>query len=83
MEIRGHEFHYSKVLELQRHRGMTWCSACSAETASWAAVTAPGDKNTLATYTHTHALGTPAWAEAVVRMARSYRKSTRQREETN
>ena len=40
-------------------------------------------KNTLATYTHTHALGTPAWAEAVVRMARSYRQGTPKREESN
>jgi cobyrinic acid a,c-diamide synthase len=31
-------------------------------------------KNTLATYSHIHALGTPSWAKAVVEAARSYRK---------
>jgi cobyrinic acid a,c-diamide synthase len=39
--------------------------------------------NVLATYTHLHALGTPCWAEAVVRMARSYRQGSPKREETN
>ena len=31
-------------------------------------------KNTLATYTHTHALGTPEWAGALVENARAYRQ---------
>ena len=30
-------------------------------------------KNVLATYTHIHALGTPAWAEAMIRNAVKYR----------
>ena len=81
-ELRGHEFHYSRVLDwggqdadlvfrMQRGAGI------------WKGRDGACRKNVLATYTHLHALGTPTWAEAVVRMARSYRKSTRQREETN
>jgi cobyrinic acid a,c-diamide synthase len=30
-------------------------------------------KNVLATYTHIHALGTPLWAEALVRNAMAYK----------
>jgi cobyrinic acid a,c-diamide synthase len=30
-------------------------------------------KNVLATYTHLHALGSPVWAEAIVRNAISYK----------
>jgi cobyrinic acid a,c-diamide synthase len=35
-------------------------------------------KNVLATYTHLHALGTPAWAKAMVRNARAYRLKKQQ-----
>lgn len=70
-QIRGHEFHYSKVLEfngteddlvfsMQRGNGIVG----GRDGARY--------KNTLATYTHTHALGTPAWARALVRNARDY-----------
>ncbi len=72
MEIKGHEFHYSKVLEwtknprnlvfhMKRGTGMAdgkdgFCY-----------------KNILATYTHVHALGTPQWAVALVRKALEYK----------
>ena len=32
-------------------------------------------KNVLATYTHIHALGNPAWAEAMVRNAAGFKKT--------
>ncbi len=81
-EHRGHEFHYSRVLEwggqdadlvfrMQRGAGI------------WKGRDGACRKNVLATYTHIHALGVPTWAEAVVRMARSYRQGTPKREETN
>jgi cobyrinic acid a,c-diamide synthase len=71
-EIRGHEFHYSRVLRwsgaeddfvfrMQRGVGIH------------------GDrdgllyKNVLATYTHIHALGNPGWASALVRNAVAFR----------
>ena len=72
-EIRGHEFHYSRVLKwsgdendlvfrMQRGVGITRDKdgICY--------------KNVLATYTHIHALGTPQWAPALVRNALAYRK---------
>jgi cobyrinic acid a,c-diamide synthase len=74
-EIRGHEFHYSRVLQwsgdekdlvfrMQRGVGITKDrdGICY--------------KNVLATYTHIHALGTPPWARAMVRNAIAYKKKT-------
>ncbi len=67
-EIRGHEFHYSRVLDwtgnendlvFHMKRGV--------------GITKDRDgivyKNVLATYTHIHALGTPGWAGALIRNA--------------
>ena len=72
-EIRGHEFHYSRVLNwsgaekdlvfrMQRGVGITQDKdgICY--------------KNVLATYTHIHALGTPHWATALVRNATAYQQ---------
>ena len=74
-EIKGHEFHYSHVLKwsgddenlafkMRRGAGLIdkRDGACY--------------KNVLATYTHIHALGTPHWADAVVRAANSYKNKT-------
>jgi len=74
-QYRGHEFHYSKVLEwrggvenlvfrMKRGNGIhnQRDGACY--------------KNVLATCTHLHALGAPAWAKALVRNAAAYRQST-------
>jgi len=72
-EIRGHEFHYSRVshwiggetdLVFRMKRGV--------------GIDKDRDgivyKNVLATYTHVHALGTPGWAPALVRNAIKYKK---------
>ena len=72
-EIRGHEFHYSRVsnwtgdkrdLDFLMKRG----------------VGIAGDrdgilyKNVLATYIHLHAVGTPQWAKALVQQAALYKR---------
>jgi cobyrinic acid a,c-diamide synthase len=72
-EIRGHEFHYSRVskrdsrksdlvFRMQRGTGI--------ETDRDGIVY----KNVLATYTHVHALGTPGWAPALIRNAIKFQK---------
>ncbi|MBC8246520.1 MAG: cobyrinic acid a,c-diamide synthase, partial [Deltaproteobacteria bacterium] len=75
MELKGHEFHYSRVLE--------WHG--SDEDLGFAMKRGSGGihqrdgivyKNVLATYTHLHALGTPNWAKTLVRNAVA-RKSTK------
>jgi cobyrinic acid a,c-diamide synthase len=73
-EIRGHEFHYSRVsnwagcqndLVFHMKRGV--------------GIHKDRDgivyKNVLATYTHVHALGTPGWAGALIRNAVKYNNS--------
>ena len=72
-EIKGHEFHYSKVLEW---RGTDNDLAFGMKRGSGFLNKRDGVcyKNVLATYTHIHALGTPLWAEAMVRNAISYKK---------
>jgi cobyrinic acid a,c-diamide synthase len=70
--LKGHEFHYSKVLEwhgcdqdmifdMQKGHGIinNRDGLCY--------------KNVFATYTHIHALGMPQWAETLVRLAKEYR----------
>jgi cobyrinic acid a,c-diamide synthase len=72
-EIRGHEFHYSRVshwtgdkneLVFHMKRGV--------------GIDKDRDgmvyKNVLATYTHVHAVGTPQWAPALVRQATLFKK---------
>jgi cobyrinic acid a,c-diamide synthase len=72
-EIRGHEFHYSRVsnwtgdkndLVFQMKRGV--------------GIDKDRDgilyKNVLATYTHIHAIGTPGWAGALIRRATLFKK---------
>ena len=74
IEIRGHEFHYSRVsnwsgdendLVFRMKRGV--------------GVAKDRDgivyKNVLATYTHVHALGTPGWAGALIRNAVKFKNS--------
>jgi len=71
-EVRGHEFHYSRVLR--------WSGSESDFVFRMQrGVGIHGDrdgivhKNVLATYTHIHALGNPGWASALVRNAVAYR----------
>jgi len=71
VQVRGHEFHYSSVL--------SWGG--EAEDLAFRMIRGTGFagkrdglcyKNTLATYSHVHALGTPSWAEAMVEASASY-----------
>jgi cobyrinic acid a,c-diamide synthase len=72
MEIKGHEFRYSEVLEWKGHdedlifemrRGTGFIRNLDGITR----------KNVLATYTHIHALGVPEWASALVANALDYK----------
>ena len=66
--IKGHEFRYSSILDIE----------CSPEEMVFSMERGKGIKdkkdgfcknNVFATYTHIHALGTPSWADALVRNA--------------
>jgi cobyrinic acid a,c-diamide synthase len=73
-EIRGHEFHYSRV--------SNWTGAESDlvfRMKRGVGIHEDRDgivyKNVLATYTHVHALGTPGWAAALIRNAVKFQNS--------
>jgi cobyrinic acid a,c-diamide synthase len=70
--VRGHEFHYSNVLEW---RGKS--EDLAFRMIRGGGLDGKGDgvcyKNTLATYSHIHAVGTPSWAEAMVEASALYR----------
>jgi len=72
--LTGHEFHYSKVLE---YRGKDEDMAFAMERGNGLVDGRDGAMvhNVLATYSHIHALGTPQWAEGLVRQAEKYRNS--------
>jgi cobyrinic acid a,c-diamide synthase len=72
-EIRGHEFHYSRVSKRDRQK-----SDLVFRMQRGAGIEKDRDgilyKNVLATYTHVHALGTPGWAPALIRNAIKFKK---------
>ena len=72
-EIRGHEFHYSRVAKRDRRK-----SDLVFRMQRGAGIEKDRDgilyKNVLATYTHVHALGTPEWAPALIRNAIKFKK---------
>jgi len=73
-EIKGHEFHYSKVL---KWNGADKDLAFTMKRGAGIINKRDGVcyKNVLATYTHIHALGTPSWAGALVRNAMAYKNN--------
>ena len=74
--LRGHEFHYSRILSWNRGH-----EACAEQFVyKLKSGTGVGNKrdgvcvrNILAGYTHLHALGTPQWAAGMVESAGNYR----------
>lgn len=72
-ELKGHEFHYSSVLEFN---GSETDFAYTMTRGSGLYNGRDGlcRWNVLATYTHLHALGTPEWAPALVDRAAAYRE---------
>ncbi len=73
--IRGHEFHYSRIVNLDVLPALAY------HMTRGGGINGKGDglayKNVLASYTHIHALGTPEWAPSVVKKAREYRKQNK------
>jgi cobyrinic acid a,c-diamide synthase len=71
-ELKGHEFHYSSVLKCPNGKSDM---VFSMRRGSGIKDHKDGFvyKNVLATYTHIHALGTPEWAESMVKNAQEYK----------
>ncbi len=73
LTLRGHEFHYGRILDQGPGRRQT-----AFRVRRGAGMDGQRDgmvhRNVLAGFTHLHALGAPEWAEAMVRAARAHRK---------
>jgi cobyrinic acid a,c-diamide synthase len=71
--IRGHEFHYSRIVNLDVLPPMAY------HVTRGGGINGRGDglvyKNVLAAYTHIHSLGTPEWASSMVKKAHEYRNA--------
>jgi len=70
-QIRGHEFHYSNVLQWNG-KNANFVFAMKRGIGFLDGKDGVCYKNVLATYTHIHALGTPSWAKAIVNQARAF-----------
>ncbi len=70
--LNGHEFHYSKVLEIEEDGAYF---AFNVKRGKGIVDNKDGIcyKNVLAAYTHLHAIGSPEWADGLVRCARENR----------
>ena len=73
-EIRGHEFHYSRVSQL-KHANCDLVFRMQRGEGMEKDRDGILYKNVLATYMHVHARGTPQWARALVRNAIRFRKN--------
>ncbi|TYT74177.1 cobyrinate a,c-diamide synthase [Desulfobotulus mexicanus] len=73
LSILGHEFRYSRVEYLKEDIPMVFSMGRGTGIAK--GMDGLIFKNTLAAYTHIHALGTPQWAPAMVNQARIFKES--------
>ena len=73
-EIKGHEFHYSKVLRWNGEAGRLVFEMLRGN-GIMDGLDGASYNNVLATYTHIHALGNPEWAIAMVRNADQFQKT--------
>jgi cobyrinic acid a,c-diamide synthase len=82
IELRGHEFHYSKVIALGSE-GVSM--AFEVERGKGIQDKKDGIcyKNVLAAYTHLHAAGSPEWAEGMVKCAQEYKNQRAKMKDQN
>ena len=74
--LKGHEFHYSHVIDIEK--GDTHL-AFGVKRGKGIVDNKDGIcyKNVLAAYTHLHAIGSPEWADGLVRCAKEYKEGTK------
>ena len=70
--LHGHEFHYSyliDLIDLEETDGLSLVFTMKKGAGIIEAMDGISYKNVLATYTHVHAVGTPEWAQGMIRAA--------------
>lgn len=70
--LRGHEFHYSRIVEIGKKDGMYFAFRMRRGEGIQHHQDGLCYRNALATYTHLHALGSPQWVEGMVGQARDF-----------
>jgi cobyrinic acid a,c-diamide synthase len=73
-QLKGHEFHYSKVVEIKQNDGIFFSFRMKRGQGIKDRMDGLCYRNVLATYTHVHALGSPEWTEGLMKMAKIYRR---------
>jgi cobyrinic acid a,c-diamide synthase len=73
LELKGHEFHYSKVTKVETGGEVSFAYRMLRGEGISGGMDGMSYKNVLATYTHLHALGFPEWADGVLKAARRRR----------
>ena len=81
-EIRGHEFHYSRVLEWNSKEDENLALKVERGKGFYENRDGLCKKNVLAAYTHVHAWGTPQWASGMIRAAKKY-QANKKRDHNN
>jgi cobyrinic acid a,c-diamide synthase len=71
--LKGHEFHYSRVIDLKEDNPYMAFKVTRGHGIK-NSMDGLCYKNVLATYTHLHALGTPEWADGIIKCAQKYKK---------
>jgi cobyrinic acid a,c-diamide synthase len=79
-ELRGHEFHYSRVLEWKKQSDENLAFQVIRGKGFWEQYDGLCYKQVLAAYTHVHALGTPQWAPGLVRAAIAFQAKKKSHE---
>jgi len=72
--LKGHEFHYSRVIDREMKDETHFSFLMKRGQGIIDKMDGLCYKNVLATYTHLHALGSPEWADGLVKKASSYKK---------
>jgi cobyrinic acid a,c-diamide synthase len=76
-ELRGHEFHYSKVVDIKDNTGIKLVFKMGRGEGLKEGYDGIVYRNVLATYTHLHTLGSPEWVRGMVKIARRFRSERR------
>ena len=72
--LRGHEFHYSYVLDMAEKSGAFFAFRMKRGHGIFEGMDGFSYRNVLATYTHLHALGTMEWVHGIVNSAADYKR---------
>ncbi len=72
--LKGHEFHYSRVVDCRSREGVSFSFKMRRGQGIKQKTDGVCYRNVLATYTHLHAYGAPEWAEGLVRRAAQYKE---------